>query len=150
MVLCIIPLNFRPIPKSFQELTVETSSPGPGASVFWKFQSSVEQAKIGRSWPFWTAMCFMILCINPPDFRPTAEIIKELECVVHQTWSKRQSSNFSKFRGTRQNWPSMAILDCDLLRGTAHLPKKCQVYCWIAKTLKAVMSFGTDGRAGGR
>ena len=78
MVLCTIPQNFRPIAEILKELTV-MSSLGLGPSLFWKIQSSMESAKIGRAWPFLIETCFMLLCIIPPNYRPIAEILKELE-----------------------------------------------------------------------
>ena len=56
-----------------------TSSLGPGPSLFWKFQSSVECAKTGRACPFYTAICFSTMCIIPPNFRPIAKMLKELK-----------------------------------------------------------------------
>ena len=55
----------------------------PGTSLFWKFQSSVERIKIGQAWPFWIVICFMLLCIIPPNVRPIAEILTELERKCH-------------------------------------------------------------------
>ena len=55
------------------------SSLRPGPSLFWEFESSVERAKIGQAWPFYIAICFMLLCTIPPNFRQIAEILQELE-----------------------------------------------------------------------
>ena len=63
-----------------------TSSLGPGPSLFRKFQSSVEQAKIGWAWPYFIAICSIVLCIIPQNFRLIAEIIKELEWERHSGW----------------------------------------------------------------
>ena len=55
------------------------SSLGPGPSLCRKFENSVERAKIGQAWPFYTATCFMILCIMSQNFRPIAEFLKVLK-----------------------------------------------------------------------
>ena len=39
----------------------------------------MEHAKIGRACPFLTAICSMILCTIPPNFRLIAKILRELE-----------------------------------------------------------------------
>ena len=63
-----------------------------------KFQSSVEHTKIGQAWPFYTSICFMVLCIIPPNFRLITEIFQEWErkrCpsdLVHAYHGKFQSS----------------------------------------------------------
>ena len=44
-----------------------------------KFQSSMKRAKLVHVWPFSIVICFMVLCITPPNFRPIAEILKESE-----------------------------------------------------------------------
>ena len=150
-----------------------------GPSLSWK--SSVEHAKIGRAWPFYVAMCFMVLCKIPQTFRPIAAILKEFilkdgpldlvqtytgnfkgpwnvqKLAEHSHFKTRSASCYcasshqisgwypwrvrggtsslwpiqksllwliSKFRGTRKNWPSMAILYGVLLHGTLHNPTK--------------------------
>ena len=55
-----------------------------------KFQSSVEHAKIGRAWPYFIAICPMVLCIISPHFRRIADILKALEHTVHSGWTDRQ------------------------------------------------------------
>ena len=56
-----------------------TSSLGPSPSLFWKFLSSVERVNFCWAGPFYIAICFIILCIIPPNCRPIAEILKEAE-----------------------------------------------------------------------
>ena len=64
-VLCIILRNFRPITEILKRVRAVTLSLGPVSSQFWKFQSAVERAKIDWAWPFYIAICFMLLCIIP-------------------------------------------------------------------------------------
>ena len=77
-VLCIILRNFRPITEILKRPRTVTLSLGPVSSLFWKFQSAVERAKIDWAWLFQKTICFMLLCIIPPNFRLIAEILKEL------------------------------------------------------------------------
>ena len=56
--------------------TAVMSSLGLCPSLFWTFQSAVVSAKFGRAQPFLIVICFIILCIIPPNFRPIAEILK--------------------------------------------------------------------------
>ena len=46
------------------------------------------------------------------------------------------SWKISRFRGTRTNWPSMAISSNDLLHGTVHHPTKFQADSWNRKELE--------------
>ena len=60
--------------------------------------------------------------------------------------SKYESSSWSrlmieKFRGTRKNWPSKAILKSDLLHGTVHHSTKFQADSWNPPRVRAVTSF---------
>ena len=57
-------------------LRAVTFSLGPVPSLFWKFQSAVERAKNGWAWPFYIAICFMLLCIIPPNFRLIPAILR--------------------------------------------------------------------------
>ena len=55
----------------------------PGLGTFHRnFQSSVEHTKISRLLPFYIVICFIVLCITPPNFRPLVEIFKELEAAM--------------------------------------------------------------------
>ena len=51
-VLCIILRNFRPITEILKRPRTVTLSLGPVSSLFWKFQSAVERAKIDWAWLF--------------------------------------------------------------------------------------------------
>ena len=60
------PTISRPIAGTLKRVKAVTSSLGPGPSLIWKFQSSVQHAKIDWAWQFLRAICFMLLCIIPP------------------------------------------------------------------------------------
>ena len=100
MVLCIIPPNFRLIAKILKKLKQQCRPSHLVPSLFWKFQSSVECGKISQACPFLLAICFLVLCIIPPNFRQIA---------VPQTWSK-PIMEISKFCLMCKIWLSRAIL----------------------------------------
>ena len=75
-------------------------------SYYGKFQSCVERAKIVRAWLFSIAICFMVLCINPPNLRSIVEILRVVTSFLRPGPSL--SRKISMFRGTRKNgraWP---------------------------------------------
>ena len=65
MLLCIIPPNFRPVAEILKESG--TSSLRPGPSISWKISNCHGTRKNGQAWPLWIAICFMLLCIIPPN-----------------------------------------------------------------------------------
>ena len=69
----------------------------------------------------------MLLCIIPTNMRLTPEILKELERQRRPSDLFKQSiiENFNVPWNT-PNWPSMAILNNDLLHGTVHHPTKLE------------------------
>ena len=81
----------------------------------------------------------MLLCIITPNFWPIIDILKELCLPAYLCHA--YDGKISKFQGTRKNWPSMAILNSDLLLGTVHHSIISQADIWYSKR---VMSFGTD------
>ena len=128
----------RPIPEILKELRAVTSSFKPGRSLSWKLSKFYGTRKIWPSMAVFIAMCFipdskvhgdnmlvpwtvlsgMVLCITTPNFRPILEIIKELvTSSLKLGWSSSGKPNF-KFRGIHKNWPSIAILNSDLLHCT--------------------------------
>ena len=72
---------------------------------------------------FFIVICFITLCIVPPNFRPIAEILKELE--RQSPPSDLVQAYYGKFQCSK-NGLSIAILHSDLLHGTLHHPTKFQ------------------------
>ena len=81
-------------------------------------ESSVEHAKIGRAWPYFIAICSMVLCIIPPHFRLIAEILKELEHKGHSEWTNgqthwqtdRQTDRWTAGHNDWRQYPSTSML----------------------------------------
>ena len=81
-------------------------------------------------WPFHTVICFMVNLIRPPNFR---------RFHLH---GRSLSWKISKLCGTRKNWPSMAILNNDLLCNTVHHPPTPQISGWKLKSFQECLHKG--------
>ena len=80
IILCIIPTKFPADSWNPWRVRAVTSSLKPGQKAYHgKFQSSVERKKIGRAWSFQIAICSVVLCITPTNFRLIAEDQKSLK-----------------------------------------------------------------------
>ena len=106
-----------------------------------------ENMNIGEAWLLEIVINFMPRCIVPPNFRPILDFLKEKvdsiihkSSIIHKTRSK--FIEIFKFYGTRQNWPSTAILNSDLVHGTVYHPTKTQADVWNPLRFRAVTSFG--------
>ena len=120
-----------------------TPSLGPGPSLSWKI--SMECTKIGWAHPFSITICFMVLCITPPHFRPIAEILRVRVVTLLLRPALSLSWKISKFHAMQNNQLSMAIINSEMLHGTVHYPTKFQADSWNPWKVRVVTSFGTDG-----
>ena len=77
MVPCITSPNFRPIAEIIKKLECHPSD--LIQTYHGKFRSYMKHVKIGQAWPPFIEICFMVLCITPPNFRLIPEILQELE-----------------------------------------------------------------------
>ena len=128
-----------------------TSSLGPGPSLFWKFQSSMERAKIGVAWLFQIVTCAMLLCIIPLNFRPIAEILKESE---RSSFGPGQKNYHGKFQSSVERakigraW-SFQIAICSTV--LCIIPLNFRLIAEILNVLQRERRSGrTEGRADGR
>ena len=115
------PTKFRADSWNPYRVKAVTLSLRPGSSLFWKFQSSVERAKIGRALLFWKSNLLHVAVHHPTKFQANSWNPQRVRAVTSSLRPGQSISwKISKFRGTRKNWPNMAILYSDLLHGTVH------------------------------
>ena len=69
----------------------------PGLNLAWKIIKFHGTRKNWRS-SFLIAICFMVLCIIPSNFRPIAKFLTELEREHHSGWTDRWKD------GPREGW----------------------------------------------
>ena len=90
----------------------------------------MEHAKIGLSWPFQIAICSMVLCIIPSNFRLIAEIPKQSERwrqsrnVVGDGQTDGQTAGRPAGRNDRRQYPS-ALMVPEGKHGILILAYKC-------------------------
>ena len=104
----------------------------------------MEPGNIGRAWPFQIAICFIVMCIIPLNCWPITKILKEIE-----RWRRpldlvlAYSGNFT-VPWNAEKWPSMAILNTELLHGTVH-HATFQTNSWNHSIIRAVTSSPRPG-----